>query len=208
MVITSAAIPPMALWHRVAGVIDPGPRPAQGPPAAVLFDRDGTLIEDVPYNGEPDRVVPMAGAAAALAALRGAGVRVGIVSNQSGVARGLLRPAEVARVNDRVDAMLGPFDVVAVCPHGPDDGCGCRKPRRGLVLRAAAALGVDPRTCVVVGDIGADVDAATSAGARAVLVPTGATRRQEIAAARAHPAGRVAVERDLESACRRVLGPW
>jgi HAD superfamily hydrolase (TIGR01662 family) len=152
-------------------------------PRAVLFDRDGTLVRDVPYNGDPARVEPMPTAAAALALLRARGVRTGVVTNQSGVARGLVSSADVARVNARVDALLGPFDVWAVCEHGPDDGCACRKPAPGLILRAAGALGVASADLVVIGDIGSDVEAAERAGAGSVLVPTQATRADEVAAA-------------------------
>ena len=152
-------------------------------PAAVLFDRDGTLVEDVPYNGDPARVVPAAGAAEAVARLRHAGVALAVVSNQSGVARGLLSRGDVDAVNRRVEELLGPLGPWLVCPHGPDDGCGCRKPAPGLVLAAAEALGVDPADCVLIGDIGADVEAATAAGARAILVPTPVTRPDEVAAA-------------------------
>ncbi len=150
---------------------------------AVLFDRDGTLIEDVPYNGDPDMVRPMPGAVAALRRLRAAGLRTGVVTNQSGVARGLLTLRQVTAVNQRVEQLLGPFDTWQICPHGAADGCACRKPRPGLVLAAARQLGVAPRACVMVGDIGADVEAARSAGARAVLVPTPVTRPEEVAAA-------------------------
>jgi D-glycero-D-manno-heptose 1,7-bisphosphate phosphatase len=72
---------------------------------------------------------------------------------------------------------------VLVCPHGPEDGCACRKPRPAMVEAAASALGVEPGRCAVIGDIGADVAAATAAGARAVLVPTPVTREEEIRAA-------------------------
>jgi histidinol-phosphate phosphatase family protein len=106
-----------------------------------------------------------------------------MVSNQSGIARGLLAHDDVLAVNRRVEALLGPLDVVEYCPHGPDDGCGCRKPAPGLVLAAAARLGLDPHRCAVVGDIGADVEAARAAGARGVLVPNGRTRAEEVAAA-------------------------
>lgn len=150
---------------------------------AVLFDRDGTLVVDVPYNGDPARVRPVAGAAEALERLRRAGLPLAVVSNQSGVARGWLTPEQVDAVNRRVDELLGPFVAFVVCPHGPAEGCGCRKPRPGMVLAAAARLGVRPDACAVVGDIGADVDAARAAGARPVLVPTDATRREEVAAA-------------------------
>jgi histidinol-phosphate phosphatase family protein len=151
--------------------------------AAALFDRDGTLVEDVPYNGDPAMVRPMPGARAALERLRAAGLRLGVVSNQSGVARGLLTHEQVARVNARVEELLGPFDTWQCCPHGPDDGCACRKPAPGLVLVAAAELGVPADRCVVIGDIGADVAAGRAAGARAVLVPTPVTRAEEVATA-------------------------
>lgn len=152
-------------------------------PRAVLFDRDGTLVHDVPYNSDPDLVRPIGGAATALGRVRAAGLATGVVSNQSGIARGLLTAEQVAAVNDRVAELLGGFDTWQVCPHGPEQSCGCRKPAPGLVLQAAAALGVQPRECVVIGDIGSDVAAATAAGARSVLVPTWLTRPAEVAAA-------------------------
>jgi D-glycero-D-manno-heptose 1,7-bisphosphate phosphatase len=149
-------------------------------PEAVLFDRDGTLIRDVPYNGDPSRVVLMPGAADVVRDLRARGVRTGVVSNQSGIGRGLLTRAQVDSVNARVDELLGPFDTWQVCPHHPDDGCPCRKPRPGMVLAACAALGVEPSRTVFIGDIGADVEAARAAGAFPVLVPTEVTRGEEI----------------------------
>ncbi|MYR41094.1 HAD family hydrolase [Streptomyces sp. SID5910] len=150
---------------------------------AVLFDRDGTLVHDVPYNGDPARVRPVDGAREAVALLRAHGIRVGVVTNQSGIARGLVTDADVRRVNRRVDELIGPFDVWAVCPHGPDDGCPCRKPRPGMVQWAAGRLGTAPADCVVVGDIGADVEAAARAGAHGILVPNARTRPEETAAA-------------------------
>ncbi|MGR4879873.1 HAD-IIIA family hydrolase [Streptomyces sp. LARHCF249] len=166
----------------------PVPRPAPGSgdpglPAAVLFDRDGTLVVDVPYNGDPARVVPMDAARDAVAAVTALGIPVGVVSNQSGVARGLLTRRQVEAVRERVDALIGPFSVWAVCPHGPHDGCGCRKPAPALVLAACARLGVPPGRTVVIGDIGADMEAARAAGARGVLVPTALTRPREVARA-------------------------
>jgi D-glycero-D-manno-heptose 1,7-bisphosphate phosphatase len=185
-------LPPW-VFHRPRGTgrRPPGARPAsprppgapRGVPEAVLFDRDGTLVENVPYNGDPDRVRPMPWVLDALTVLRARGVPVGVVSNQSGVARGLLTPGQVAAVRGRVEQYLGPFDVWVVCPHGPDDGCGCRKPAPGLVLTAAGLLGVPPHRTAVVGDIGADMGAAAAAGARGVLVPTPVTRREEVAGA-------------------------
>jgi D-glycero-D-manno-heptose 1,7-bisphosphate phosphatase len=151
--------------------------------AAVLLDRDGTLVVDVPYNGDPELVRPMPGARAALQRLRAAGLRTAVLSNQSGVGRGLITIEQVLAVNNRVDELLGPFDGWFFCPHTADHGCPCRKPAPGLVLQAAGFLGVQPADCVVIGDIGADLDCAAAAGAQAVLVPTPQTRSEEVAAA-------------------------
>jgi histidinol-phosphate phosphatase family protein len=166
----------------------------------VLFDRDGTLVADVPYNGDPELVVAMPGAREAVARLRAAGVAMAVVTNQSGVARGRLRPEQVEAVNRRVEELLGRLGPWLVCPHGPDDSCRCRKPAPGLVEAAARALGVTPSDCVVIGDIGADVQAASAAGARSVLVPTAATRAEEVA-------GAPEVAPDLGAAVDLLLGP-
>ncbi|MGW2292953.1 HAD-IIIA family hydrolase [Streptomyces violaceorubidus] len=171
------------------------------PVKAVLFDRDGTLVHDVPCNGDPERVRPVDGAREAVALLREHGVRVGVVTNQSGVARGLISDGDVRRVNRRIDDLIGPFDVWAVCPHGPDDGCHCRKPQPGMILWAAGRVCTGPADCVVIGDIGADLEAAERAGAHGILVPNDRTRPQETAAA-AH------VAPDLLTAVRALLnGP-
>ncbi|MCC9144363.1 MULTISPECIES: HAD-IIIA family hydrolase [unclassified Arthrobacter] len=153
------------------------------PPRAVLFDRDGTLVVDVPYNADPALVQPLPGAAEVLDRLRRQGVRVGVVTNQSGIGRGMLTAAQVERVNAAVENLLGPFDVWELCPHAPGYGCICRKPRPGMVLRAARRLGLDPVEVAVIGDIGADMRAAAAAGSRGVLVPTSVTRAEETAAA-------------------------
>jgi histidinol-phosphate phosphatase family protein len=150
------------------------------PLKAILFDRDGTLLHDVPYNGDPELVKPVDGAAEALDRLRRNGIRLGVVTNQSGVGRGLLTRTAVDAVNRRVEELLGPFDTWQVCPHAPVEHCACRKPRPGMVLAAAQELRLDMGACAVVGDIGADMEAARAAGARAVLVPTDDTRPDEI----------------------------
>ncbi|MFI9819484.1 D-glycero-alpha-D-manno-heptose-1,7-bisphosphate 7-phosphatase [Streptomyces sp. NPDC052013] len=175
---------------------------------AVLFDRDGTLIEDVPYNGDPERVRPVEGAREAVAELRARGIRTGVVTNQSGIARGLLTAADVRRVNRRVDELFGAFDVWAVCPHGPDDGCHCRKPQPGMIQWAAGRICANPAECVVIGDIGADIEAAHRAGAHAILVPTPQTRPEETAAApRVAPDLPTAVRAVLEAAARDPHAP-
>ncbi|GIJ33551.1 histidinol-phosphate phosphatase family domain-containing protein/HAD-superfamily hydrolase, subfamily IIIA [Micromonospora sediminimaris] len=150
---------------------------------AVLLDRDGTLVEDVPYNSDPDKVRPMPGARAALDRLRAAGLKLAVVTNQSGLARGLFTEGELHRVHRRIEALLGPFDSWHVCPHDDGDGCACRKPRPGLVHAAARALGTVPARCALIGDIGRDVTAALAAGAAGILVPTPVTRTEEVAAA-------------------------
>lgn len=204
MLLTSALLPAAATRHWLAGLFrrrsllaDASRAPRKtgavvepeassngvGRPDAVLFDRDGTLVVDVPYNGDPERVVPMPGAREALDRLRAAGVPLAVVSNQSGVARGFLRPEQIEGVNRRIEELLGPLGPLAFCPHGPDDGCACRKPAPGLVYEVAEKLGVDPASCVVIGDIGSDIEAARAAGARGILVPTQRTRIEEVEAA-------------------------
>src|SRR3954447_24741774 len=184
MVLTSAAIPPLATWHFLRGAVQHRHvRSWRGLPELVLFDRDGTLVHDFPYNGDPNWVRPVDGAKEALDRLRARGVRVGVVSNQSGVARGLITTAQVEACNARLDELLGPFDVIRYCPHGPDDVCSCRKPAPGMVKDACAELEVDPARTLVIGDIGADVDAAVAAGGTGILVPTPVTRRSEVTAA-------------------------
>ncbi len=167
-------------------------------PLAVLFDRDDTLIADVPYNGDPDAVEPVPGAREELQHLRAAGLKIGVVTNQSGVARGYITTAQMRAVNQRVDDLLGPFDTWQVCPHEPADFCSCRKPLPGLVRAAALELGIAPQRCVVIGDIGSDMEAAAAAGAHGILVPTPVTLLHEIEAAW-HVAG------TLGEAVRRVL---
>lgn len=207
MLVTSVVIPPVAVFQRLRGwararrwsgrPLSGAGRPA--PVRAVLFDRDGTLIEDVPYNGDPARVRPVSGARAAVDRVRARGIKVAVVSNQSGVARGLLSPDQVERVNRRVEELIGPVDAWYWCPHGADDGCGCRKPAPGLIHQAAKSLGIAPAQCVVIGDIGSDMEAAAAAGARGILVPTPATRREEVD-------GAEEVATDLVSAVDRALG--
>ncbi|TNC36597.1 HAD-IIIA family hydrolase [Mumia zhuanghuii] len=196
---TSAVIPVAATWHSAQGWWRhrrAAPWPEQR--WLVLFDRDGTLVHDVPYNADPEKVDPVDGAAEALAVLRGGGAYVGVVTNQSGVGRGLLTHDEVDAVNARVDELLGPFDVWKVCPHAPDDGCDCRKPGPAMVRDACGELGVPEERCVVIGDIGADVDAARAAGATGILVPTAVTRPEEVTAA-------AFVRADLQSSVASVL---
>ncbi|MDQ0850401.1 D-glycero-D-manno-heptose 1,7-bisphosphate phosphatase [Arthrobacter sp. B3I9] len=150
---------------------------------AVLFDRDGTLVHDVPYNGDPARVRIMPYAREALQELRARGIATGVLSNQSGIGRGLLTVEEVCAVNRRVEELLGPFDVWDFCPHLAEDGCSCRKPAPGMIVNACRRLGIGTADAAYIGDIGIDVAAAEAAGSRGVLVPTPVTRAAEVAAA-------------------------
>ncbi|KOG32470.1 HAD-IIIA family hydrolase [Streptomyces resistomycificus] len=143
---------------------------------AVLFDRDGLLVENGPGGADPDRVRPAPGAREALGLLRLHGVRTGVVARRwPGDARGRLTDADVRRVHHRVEELLGPFDVWGVCPHGPDEGCRCRPPEPGLLLWAAGRICTAPGDCVVVGGTGVDLEAARRAGAHGILVPADGT---------------------------------
>ena len=137
---------------------------------AVLFDRDGTLIHDVAYNGDPARVQPIDGVAKALAELRRAGLLIGVATNQSAIARGLITPNQVAAVNAEVERQLGPFGTWQICPHQDSDACPCRKPLPGLIIQGARALHVMPAECLVIGDRYTDLDAAAAAGAKGIFV--------------------------------------
>ncbi|MEU8925255.1 HAD-IIIA family hydrolase [Kitasatospora sp. NPDC048545] len=137
----------------------------------MLFERDGTLIRDVSCNGDPAMVQPAGGIRAALALLRAAGVALGVVSNQPGVARGQIGREQVEAVQSRTEALLGPFDLWAVCPHGPHDGCGCRMPGAVLVAEACRALDLAPPLVTVIAGRSAAIEAALSAGAHAIRVP-------------------------------------
>jgi histidinol-phosphate phosphatase family protein len=148
---------------------------------AILFEREGALVTELPPGGDPGAVQLMPGAVDAVARARAAGMAVGVVTSQSGGSA--LSGDASERVNARVDELVGPVDVWLECTHDPEKECPCRKPAPGLIYLAAAALGTRPERCVVVGDAGADVEAARAAGARAVLVPSARTTPEEIDAA-------------------------
>ena len=151
---------------------------------AVFLDKDGTLVEDVPYNVDPARVRLAPGAAEGLAALHAAGYRLVVVSNQSGVARGHFPEEALAGVRRRLEEILGDLGVPLAgfyyCPHHPEGrvaayrvDCTCRKPGTGLITRASGELGLDPAACWLVGDILDDVEAGRRAGCRTVLLDNG-----------------------------------
>ena len=144
----------------------------------LLLDRDGTLVHNVPYNNDVTKLRLVEGVIEGLAGVRARGVRVGLVSNQSGVARGLTREKDVAEFNSALAEAVGGFDLILCCTHL--EGCDCRKPAPGMLLRALHALDADPDHAVMVGDIGSDVQAAKAAGIKSILVPQPETKAEEI----------------------------
>ena len=151
---------------------------------AVFFDRDGTLIEDVGYLRTPDEVRLIPGAAEAIRMLNDRQILTCVISNQSGVARGLLTEADLVPIHDRLQRMLAAagahLDRIYYCPHHPTDGrppynieCTCRKPRTGMLQRAASELPIALEKSFVIGDKTLDIEVAKAAGARSILVLTG-----------------------------------
>ena len=146
---------------------------------AVFFDRDGTLIEEKAYLSDPEQVVLLPGVATALTDLRKAGFTLVVVTNQSGIARGLYSEDEYRTVAKRLDDLLAesgsPVDATMYCPHHPDFGpvCECRKPATGMYQRAASELGLDLADSYYVGDKVLDVTPSLELGGVGVLVRTG-----------------------------------
>jgi len=150
-----------------------------------FLDRDGTIIEDLGYLGDPERIHFLPGAIEGMRALRAAGYRLVLVTNQAGVARGLITEGDVRRVNDRLRQLLAETGVVLdgiyYCPHhaevGPPEyrlACDCRKPGPGMVERARRDLGVNPARSVIIGDHGSDAGVARHfPGMLAIMVLTG-----------------------------------
>jgi D-glycero-D-manno-heptose 1,7-bisphosphate phosphatase len=150
----------------------------------VFIDRDGTLTEEVGYVNHPSRLKLLPRAAAAVRRLNEAGVAAVMVTNQAGLARGYFSEDVLRAVNATLVAQLkeagAHLDGLYVCPHHPFEGeppfravCECRKPKPGLLLRAAAELGLDLTTSTIVGDKATDLAPARAVGGRAVLVLTG-----------------------------------
>jgi D-glycero-D-manno-heptose 1,7-bisphosphate phosphatase len=141
---------------------------------AIFADRDGTVIEDVSYIADPAQVKLVTGAAAALAALRDQGFRLVLVSNQSGIGRGLVTEEQARAVHDRFVSELGRhgirLDDVRYCPHAPGDGCVCRKPLPGLLVESSRDLGIDLGRSYMVGDKPSDVEAGRRAGCITILL--------------------------------------
>ncbi len=151
---------------------------------AVFFDRDGTLIDDVGYLRTPDEVRLIPGAAEAIRMLNDRQILTCVISNQSGVARGLVTEADLVQIHDRLQHLLAAagahLDRIYYCPHHPTEGrppynveCTCRKPRTGMMQRAASELPIALNKSFVIGDKTLDIETAKAAGTRSILVLTG-----------------------------------
>lgn len=156
---------------------------------AVFVDRDGVLIRDRHYLADPAGVVLYAGVPAALKALRRAGYRIVVVSNQSGVARGLITRRQVDAVHARLKSLLAragaKWDALYYSPHGPDSGHPWRKPGTGMLEAARRRFRLDLRASYLVGDKTSDLECARRAGCLGVLVRTGKGGRDREFRARA-----------------------
>lgn len=174
---------------------------------AVFLDRDGTLIEEKDYLADPEDVALVPGAVEALERLREAGYLLVVVTNQSGIARGLYTEADYQAVADRLAELLEArgvaLDAVKHCPHHPDHTgpCACRKPATGMHREAAAELAIDPARSWYVGDKISDVLPALELGGRGILVRTGYGGQHE---GQVPPS--VSVVDDVAGAVARIVG--
>lgn len=151
---------------------------------AVFLDKDGTLIEDVPYNVDPERIQLTQGAVEGLKLLDAAGYQLIVITNQSGVARGYFPESALVAVEERSRQLLAEVGVSLAgfyyCPHHPDGvvselaiTCSCRKPEPGMLLYAADKHGIDIQESWFIGDILNDVEAGRRAGCRTILIDNG-----------------------------------
>lgn len=144
---------------------------------AVFLDRDGTINIDTGYLGDPAQLRLIDGAAHAIKRLNEAGIKIIVISNQSGVGRGFFTNADVTKVNERLVEVLAAsgarLDGIYFCPHRPDDGCRCRKPETGLVDGAAREHAIGIKEGCVVGDKASDIGLARNLGVKSILVLTG-----------------------------------
>jgi histidinol-phosphate phosphatase family protein len=141
------------------------------------LDRDGTIIADRHYLSDPAEVELLPNAAAGLRRLQALGLGLVVVTNQSGIGRGLFTRQNVGAVHERMNDLLAAarvrLDGIYICPHAPEKNCACRKPKAGLAKRAARELGFEIEKCFVIGDKECDVQLGRKMGAVALLVRTG-----------------------------------
>ena len=142
-----------------------------------VLDRDGTIIAERHYLSDPDQVELIPGAAWALRRLRELGLGLTVMTNQSGVGRGYFSEERLGLIHRRMCDLLEAegvtLDGIYYCPHTPDDGCDCRKPKPGLLERAARELDFDPKTSFVIGDNEGDIGLGLGVGATTLQVRTG-----------------------------------
>lgn len=148
----------------------------------IILDRDGVINQDSDkFIKSPDEWIPINGSLEAIARLSRAGYRIFVATNQSGVARGLFDIETLNAIHQKmlqeIQHLGGTIDAVLFCPHGPDDGCDCRKPEPGLYLEIAQRTSKSLKDVPVIGDSLRDLLAAESVGARPILVKTGKGRR-------------------------------
>jgi D-glycero-D-manno-heptose 1,7-bisphosphate phosphatase len=140
----------------------------------ILLDRDGTIVVDRHYLDDPSGLEFLPAAAEGLRQLHAAGHRLVVVTNQSGIGRGMFSVARLEAIHARLQQMVieagARLDAIYFCPHAPDADCDCRKPRLGLMRRAVAELGFDPAAAVVIGDKQSDVEFGKRARAATILI--------------------------------------
>lgn len=143
----------------------------------VLLDRDGTIVVERNYLSDPDGLELLPQAAEGLRRMKGMGLGLVVITNQSGVARGILDIGVLEEIHARLRHMLGregiQLDGIYYCPHMPDTGCTCRKPSPGLALRSSRELGFSLSDCFVIGDKASDINLGRNIGAGTFLVRTG-----------------------------------
>ena len=147
------------------------------PKPYLILDRDGTLIKEKHYLSDPDQVELIDGVVVGLRRIRELNWGLIVVTNQSGLGRGYFDKAHLEMVNERMMDYLAEegvsLDGIYYCPHTPDIGCRCRKPKPGLIMQAAKDFDFDPRECVVVGDKICDIELGSRVGAKTILVRSG-----------------------------------
>jgi len=168
----------------------------------VILDRDGVInLDSEQYIKSPEEWTPIAGSLEAIARFTQAGYQVVVATNQSGLGRGLFDMATLNAIHDKmhkaVTQLGGRIDAVFFCPHAQDAGCACRKPQPGMLLEIAARFNVALGGVSAIGDSLRDLDAASTAGARPILVLTG--KGEQTLAAGGLPEG-TEIHRDLASA--------
>lgn len=141
---------------------------------AVFLDRDGTIIKDAEYLSSVDELEVFEFAAEALRLLKEKGYLLIVLTNQSGIARGFFDEATMQTVHDALQGQLnGLIDAIYFCPHGPDDGCDCRKPGVGMIKQAASEHSIDLANSWMIGDKKSDIETGFNAGVGTALVLTG-----------------------------------